>query len=134
LVTFDAPDAQQTCSRRERSATPLAALNLLNDPVFFEAAQGLAARVLREKPEASLSDRIDWAVRLCLARSPTPAEEKRLARYYQSQQEIFQRDPKSAETIFPAHGVDGISASSGVAAWVGLSSALLNLDEFITRE
>ena len=45
LVTFDAPDAQPTCTRRNRSNTPLQALTLLNDAGFFEFAQGLAARV-----------------------------------------------------------------------------------------
>ena len=59
-MTFDAPDSLLACSRRERSTTPLQALNLLNDPVFFEAAQGLAARVLREAP-GNLSSRIDYA-------------------------------------------------------------------------
>ena len=48
LASFDAPDALTSCTRRERSTTPLQALILLNDPVFFEAAQGLATRVLRE--------------------------------------------------------------------------------------
>src|SRR5262249_39314521 len=49
LVTFDAPDSLNSCPRRNRSTTPLQALTLLNDPVFFEAAQGLALRLLQEK-------------------------------------------------------------------------------------
>ena len=48
LMNFDAPAASLACTRRERTNTPLQALNLLNDPVFFEAAQGLAFRIMRE--------------------------------------------------------------------------------------
>ena len=47
-MNFDAPDASLSCTRRERTDTPLQALNLMNDPVFFEAAQALAFRMLRE--------------------------------------------------------------------------------------
>ncbi len=132
LAAFDTPDAEETCSRRERSNTPLQALNLLNDPVFIEAAQGLAARVLREQ-QGSLSDRVDYAFRLCLARLPRPKEKDRLLNYYQQQKQILARHPESTETLFPARVLRGVEPVEA-AAWVGLSSVLLNLDEFITRE
>jgi Protein of unknown function (DUF1553)/Protein of unknown function (DUF1549)/Planctomycete cytochrome C len=48
LMTFDAPDSNATCTRRERSNTPLQALTLLNDPVFVECAQALARRIVRD--------------------------------------------------------------------------------------
>jgi hypothetical protein len=35
--------------------------------------------------------------------------------------------------MFPARTVEGVEGVE-VASWVGLSSILLNLDEFITRE
>ena len=41
LMTFDAPESNVTCTRRDRSNTPLQALTLLNDPVFQECAQSL---------------------------------------------------------------------------------------------
>jgi len=108
MVTFDAADVNRSCSRRERSNTPLQALTLLNDPVFFEAAQGLAARILSESSGA-VEERIDYGFRLALARPPEPRELKRLLKYVDEQRE---QD----------------------AAWTGLASILLNLDEFITRE
>ena len=48
LANFDAPGSLVSCSRRTTSTTPLQSLNLLNDPVFLEAAEALAARVIRE--------------------------------------------------------------------------------------
>ncbi len=130
-VTFDLPDPGRTCSRRERSDTPLQSLTLLNDPVFFEAAQALAARVLTEK-EGSPSERIDHAFRLCLAREPESAERDRLASYLHHQNEILEQEPDAPAAMLP-FDLEGIDRKQG-AAWVALSSVLLNLDEFITRE
>ena len=151
-VTFDAPGASRICTRRERSNTPLQALTLLNDPVFFEAAQSLAARILREAPAAGkpagatpgaadrgandetdrFAERLEHVFRLCLSRPPVPSERERLTAYYREQLEILGHEPQAAAVLFPQPvcGVDPLEA----AAWTCVSSTLLNLHEFITRE
>ena len=111
LTTFDAPDATLACTRRMRSNTPLQALTLANDPAFFEMAQGLAARVLREAPPSD-NERIRHAFRICLARLPEERESRRLTELLVKQRRFF------------AEG----------AAWTAVARVLLNLDEFITRE
>ncbi|MBM3801345.1 MAG: DUF1549 domain-containing protein [Acidimicrobiia bacterium] len=131
LMSFDAPDSLQVCTRRERSSTPIQALNLLNDPVFFEAAQALAVRILREKP-TKWSDQLDYAFRLCLGRTPRSAEFQRLADYFGREKERLLRDPVVAEQRFPAKGMENVNVTEA-AAWTTLSSVLLNLDEFVTR-
>jgi len=131
LVTFDAPDSLNTCPRRDRSTTPLQALTLLNDPVFFEAAQALAIRLLQEKA-GDAGDRIDHAYRICLGRAPSSAEKKRMVQYLQERKELLEHKPESIDKIFPVKGLDGIDPSEA-AVWVGVSRVLLNLEEFITR-
>jgi hypothetical protein len=132
LVTFDAPDSLTSCSRRARSTSPLQALTLLNDPVFFEASQALAARVLREK-NGDVSERLDYAFRLCLGHGPIQRDKDRLVKYYHWQTEFLVQHPESIGALFPARGVEGVDPAEA-AAWVGVGSILLNLDEFITRE
>jgi hypothetical protein len=131
LVTFDAPDSMNSCPRRNRSTTPLQALTLLNDPVFFEAAQALAVRLLQEKI-GDAGDRIGYAYQICLGRPPTSAEKERMMQYVQQRKELLEHKPESIEKIFPAKGLDGIDPSEA-AVWVGVSRVLLNLEEFITR-
>jgi len=128
LSNFDAPDSNVTCSRRRRSNTPLQSLNLLNDPVFFEAAQALAVRVLNEAPATG---RLDYAFELCLGRTPSTRERERLARYFDSEATAFRADAKSAAAMEP---LDTGGTADERAAWVAVSRVLLNLDEFITRE
>src|SRR5205823_1836425 len=130
-VMFDAADASRACSRRERSNTPLQSLTLLDDPVFFEASQALALRLLQERP-GGMEDRIDYAFLLCLGRSPRPAEKERLIRYYHEQKNLFESEASSPGIIANFH-VEGFSPLE-VSAWVATSSVMLNFDPFITRE
>jgi len=132
LVNFDAPNTLTTAPRRERSNTALQALNLLNDPAFFEAAQGLAARLLAEAPSEAFSDRLTHAYRLCLSRKPSSREVDRLSTYFEQQRQIFSSGQAALTEAasFHAPGVEPEEA----AAWVSVSRALMNLDEFITRE
>ena len=71
LTVFDAPDSFTTCTRRNRSNTPLQALTLLNDAAFFEFAQALQKIVER--------DGVDAAFQRCVARKPTAEEHAVLA-------------------------------------------------------
>jgi hypothetical protein len=109
LMAFDAPTSLVSCSRRERSTTPIQALNLLNDPVFVEAAEALAFRLQREAPPTDAA-KIRHAFELCLNRAPNQTELEELLTWVEK------------------------AAARGADPWTGLASMLLNLDEFITRE
>ncbi|MGH9660541.1 MAG: DUF1553 domain-containing protein, partial [Bryobacteraceae bacterium] len=100
LMNFDAPDSNVACTRRQRTNTPLQALNLLNDPVFFETAQGLALRLLRERTGRA-TDRIVYAFELALSRPPSSRERDRLAALFDQQKAIFTRDSGAAALVFP---------------------------------
>ena len=128
FVTFDLPDTSRSCTRRERSNTPLQALHLLNDPVFLEAAQSLAARIQRETRGGD-KQRLDHAMMLVLSRPPGPAESQRLLAYLRQQRTLFSNDSSSAGEL-----QRDMLAPDDDPAWVVLASVLLNLDEFINRE
>ncbi|MBM3801890.1 MAG: DUF1553 domain-containing protein [Acidimicrobiia bacterium] len=131
LVNFNLPNRNVSVCRRERSNTPLQALNLLNDPAFGEASRALALRILAER-QGSSEERLDYGFRLCMARPPSSQEAAVLRDYLRRQTEIVTQDGQSAQHLLPSALMDGNSPE--LAAWVGLSSVLLNLDEFITRE
>ena len=131
MVNFDAPDASATVCRRDRSNTALQALNLLNDPVFMEAARFLAVRTLREAPP-HWEDRLHHIYHLCLSREPGPAELSRFRRFLEHQRAIFQEEPESVKQLADGSGTHLNSLQ--VALWTTAARAVLNLDEFITRE
>jgi hypothetical protein len=138
LTVFDAPDSTTTCTRRNRSNTPLQALTLLNDQAFVEFAQGLATRVLASselQPGEAASDlaRLRYAFRLCLARPAQPHEEKILTDLLARQRAGFATDATGAKALTPAELPRGVTAAE-FAAWTVVARVLLNLDEFITRE
>jgi len=133
LMTFDSPDANVACTRRERSNTPLQALTLLNDVVFVECAQALARRVLAARADADDTARLQYAFRLCLGRAPEAEELAVLEHLLHREQELCRADPQAAAALVGPVGAP-VGDVSSAAAWVAVSRALLNLDEFVTRE
>ncbi|MDA0934681.1 MAG: DUF1553 domain-containing protein, partial [Planctomycetota bacterium] len=73
MTAFDAPTREICTPRRIRTNTPLQAFVTLNDPVFVEAAQGLARRILAEGGRTAAA-RADWALRTVLLREGTQDE------------------------------------------------------------
>ncbi len=137
MTTFDAPNADAACARRVRSNTPLAALVSLNEPVFVEAAQAMAVRVLREGGDSEKS-RIDYAYRLTTGRHARDTEMDTLLKMLQSNRSrladgwlsidhVGFRDPENRPEL-----PDGVTPQD-VAAWAMASRVLLNLDETMTR-
>ncbi|MBK9168415.1 MAG: PSD1 domain-containing protein [Bryobacterales bacterium] len=127
LANFDAPKGTVTACRRERSNTPLQALNLLNDPVFLEAARALATQLTVNPGE--FEERLRTAFLRVLSREPDSTETNRLRKYLLTQKAIFERDRTAAEALAP-----GAPDPVGTASWTALASVLLNLDEFVVRE
>jgi hypothetical protein len=113
LTVFDAPDGGLTCTRRNRSDTPLQALTLLNDQAFFECAQALAGRMMKEGGTGD-EYRLDYGFRLCTSRLPNRHERDVLQRLLAKEREN--------------------SADAETTAWTAVGRVLLNLDETITRE
>ncbi len=105
LTVFDAPDAQSTCTRRVRSTTPLQALTLLNDAAYYELAQALGERIAAEAA-SDPAQGIAQIFRRCLGRAPSMEEASIV-------QALLDKEEQS---------------------WAVAARALLNLDEFITRE
>ena len=130
LTTFDASDTLTSIVSRERSNTPLQALNLLNDPVFLESAQALALQTAMERQ--GFEARLEEMFLRTLSRKPKPLEKDRTATYLARQKEILAAEPGAAEKLAPLvpPGEDQLE----LAAWTGVARGLLNLDEAIVRE
>ena len=134
LLAFDAPTREECTADRPVSSTPTAALVLLNDPSFVEAARALAAKIMANDMNDD-NERIRWAWRQVLGRSAESEEATLLADLLKKHRAEFTADPKSAEALVSI----GISARPNevnlneLAAWTSVSRVLLNLNETITR-
>jgi len=134
FAIFDAPSRECCIVRRQRTNTPLQALAAMNDPAFFDAARGLALRLLKEGPE-SPAGKLELGFRLCTSRKPKADEVHLLAAELERQTAHFRNAPEAAKAVFkgslvkPADG-DLVAA----AAWTMVSNILINLDETLTKE
>ncbi|MEW6158362.1 MAG: DUF1553 domain-containing protein, partial [Verrucomicrobiota bacterium] len=134
FATFDAPNREVCTAQRPRTSTPLQSLVLMNDPVYVEAARGLAQRVLREA-NLDAPGRLTYAFRLVLARAPTKQELAILRRTLDQQLKHFENDRDGANA-FLSVGESPRPPDANVtelAAYTAVANVLLNLNETITK-
>ncbi len=135
LATFDAPDREKCTARRLLTNTPLQALVLLNDPTYMEASRALAGRMILEGGNDP-AKRITYAFELATARPPAPNELQILRSLEEKELAEYRHDPASARKLIsvgeskPPANIDPVE----MAAWTTVASAILNLDETITKE
>ncbi len=124
LTAFDAPDTSVACSRRDSTNTPMQALTLLNDPVFFECAEVIGREAYEthgNKLDAAITD----LMRRSLNRPPTDAELNALKNAHRD----FLKSTTSADDAESEGG-----ATDPQLAMIATARVVLNLDEFITRD
>jgi hypothetical protein len=134
LSTFDAPDREVCTVRRSRTNTPLQALVLMNDPTYVEASRHLAERIMGQKG-ASVDDRITFAFRLATARNPSEEERSVLREFFEAELVHYRQKPDAAQELLSV-GESPVNAAldpAELAAWTAVSSAILNLDETVTK-
>lgn len=134
MVNFDAPDRAACSVARARTNTPNQALTLLNDPAFVEMALALADRILQES--SSPGTRIRHGFRLAVSRLPDSRESGIIDELLRERLEHFKAHPQEAEDLLGnPHFVYQPQTQNHpeLAAWFYVASALLNLDETITR-
>lgn len=134
MVTFDAPNREVCVARRSRTNTPLQALVLLNDPTYIEAARALAQDTLQHGGESDVA-RIHYAYRRALAREARSEEIQPMLELMQAARGRFGENAQFTEAFNRVGTVPPASElpQSELAAWTIFASALLNLDETITK-
>jgi len=133
MVTFDAPNREICLLRRNRTNTPLQALVTLNDPVFVEAAQALARRVVQASADSL--ERVRLAFRLVLARPPSEIEVAKLACLQSDALAVYSQDPAKAAQFAtdPLGPLPAGANAAEFASWTAVANVLLNLDETLMK-
>jgi hypothetical protein len=138
MRTFDAPAREECTAARPRSSTPLAALVLLNDPSYVEAARSFADLVIAEHTDRS--PRIDSIFQRAFSRTAMPEEKSVIEELLQSHLEFFEGhvdEAKALVSIGQSTGDGAIQTQATPverAAWTSVCRAVINMHEFVLRK
>lgn len=134
LLAFDAPTREECTATRMRSNTPKAALVLLNDPTFVEAARKLAELAIQDGGDSD-DDRLAFLWKRTLSRGPDATELLIAKGLLDRRRADYAANPQAAADLL-AVGVAPRAAGlddRDLAAWTATARAVLNLHEAIAR-
>ena len=133
MMALDASTRDVCRLTRERTASPLQALVVMNGPQFVEASRVLANRLIaqhRANDDAILVDMF----RTLTSRQPSAAERDVLMKLFASQQAHFAENPTAAtEYLAVGDTVSETDNAARLAAWASVANALFAFDECMIR-
>jgi len=125
LMSFDSPSREFCIARRIDTNTPIQALVTLNDPVYIEAAMGLAQRMLQAGNQQK--EQISEGYRIAMAKNEIDQEKlKELELLYSKTLQYFENRPEEAEALVCQNNIP-------LATLTVVANVIMNLDEFITK-
>ena len=144
FLTFDASDRDTSLPRRIPTNTPLQALVTLNDPVYQEAAQSLAKRVMKEFATSArggtemsnlLDARLSYETKLVLSRDPTPKELAILHAFFQKTLAMSEQPSTDGKKVMlrKASLHEDDDSAKQLEGLTAVGSVLFNLDSALTR-
>ena len=133
MENFDMPNRESSCIKRDRTNTPLQALQLMNDAQHYEAARVFAEKILAAAD--GTGERINYAYRKALARKAEPDEIATIAVFVHEQIARYEADIEAAKKAIEFGEAKAPKDADPVelAAWALAANLILNLDEAIMR-
>ena len=134
LQNFDAPTREECAINRTLSNTPLQALDLLNDPIYVEAARVFAQNAIKAGG-GTFDAQLDWIFDRALNRHAGPEERSILRGLFERNLKSFASDPASARDLL-REGEAPLANDQNpslLAAMTTVTRVVLNLHEVNTR-
>lgn len=134
MAAFDAPSRELCQIKRTRSNTPVQAFITLNDPVYVEAAQALARRLMQEGGN-SVEDRLRFGIKLTLSRPADDRQVQTLKKLFEDELKRQGQSKESAKKLAtePLGPLPEKVAEEELAAWTVVANVLLNLDAVMNK-
>lgn len=133
MIIFDKPSLEVCSVKRSRTNSPSAALVLLNDPHFVEAARHLATVAMTE--ETALKDRLRFSWRRVTSTLPSENELRILGEIHADSLADFQAHPEDASKLLKV-GIASLPAELDpveAAALTTVCQAIYNSDAAIWK-
>lgn len=137
LETYDMAQRQVCTSRRIRTNTPLQALVTLNDPVYVEASEALANRMLDY--DGDLKEQIDYGYKLGMFRPPSSDKLEILEQLYYDTAKEWEQMEKRPTASSDEEVLDFESKTipekelTEMIAMTAVANTILNLDEMLNN-
>ncbi len=126
MMSFDGASREVCTSRRIRTNTPLQALVTLNDSAFVEISKHFAHRM--KTGGSTIDEQLNYGYQLAFGHDISSAQKDVLKKFYDQTIIIMRKDGDRQKKLLMGEKTD-----PEIAALVVVANAMLNLDEFITK-